>query len=530
MADTKISLLTELATTDVVAGDWLPIVDTSTGTTKKVDAGVFGNGPNVVTVGAGGMYATVTDAVTYINTTTRYTVIYDTGTATLTNGAKAITPSGGADFTDSAITGTANRSELWLYLDSADVFLPLQGMAPPLGTVTPATSWGDYGELKYNYEGTGAAKSYELIKPNWYTIVLQPGETYDDTLVDWPLFTTLQGVDRESSIFRGSIVVDTSRPGFWASNVSWSAINGVAPTGSQEESFISVEDEVAAEEGYAEIVLQNISGGRGNADRDVVYRTSIGAKNGHALLQCIGSVFYSNYDAFQAIARNCIFKNNDIYVATQDTTTFEPTGFRWYSGTTAPETDLFLDFSGNNFFISGAAGAKQANGMLFIPDNVTYLSAPPDVYGRVYNNYIQVHQLGTGNATGIGTAANLFGANDGRLLIDANTFDLVSSGGTLRDIWTHASVSPLVLGANNVTKDGSALAITGAPFRSENHGLSAAIASGATIAHGMRATPTMISVLPTGAKTDVYATVDGTNITVNYGGGGTSTFHWKAEL
>ena len=35
MADTKISALTELAVADLVDGDWIPVVDTSTATTKK---------------------------------------------------------------------------------------------------------------------------------------------------------------------------------------------------------------------------------------------------------------------------------------------------------------------------------------------------------------------------------------------------------------------------------------------------------------------------------------------------------------
>ena len=45
MADTKISALTELNATDIVAGDWLAIVDTSTTTTKKLDAAELGDIP-----------------------------------------------------------------------------------------------------------------------------------------------------------------------------------------------------------------------------------------------------------------------------------------------------------------------------------------------------------------------------------------------------------------------------------------------------------------------------------------------------
>lgn len=49
MADTKISALTELAGTAVVTTDWIPIVDSSAGTTKKLDPAEIGTIPSVVT-------------------------------------------------------------------------------------------------------------------------------------------------------------------------------------------------------------------------------------------------------------------------------------------------------------------------------------------------------------------------------------------------------------------------------------------------------------------------------------------------
>ncbi len=52
MADTKISALTELAGTAGVAGDWLAIVDTSAGTTKKLDAAEVADLPNMVNAGS----------------------------------------------------------------------------------------------------------------------------------------------------------------------------------------------------------------------------------------------------------------------------------------------------------------------------------------------------------------------------------------------------------------------------------------------------------------------------------------------
>lgn len=52
MADTKTSALTELAGTAVVAGDWLPVVDTSTSTTKKLDASEIFDAPVIADSGS----------------------------------------------------------------------------------------------------------------------------------------------------------------------------------------------------------------------------------------------------------------------------------------------------------------------------------------------------------------------------------------------------------------------------------------------------------------------------------------------
>ncbi|MGE3871172.1 MAG: hypothetical protein AB7F51_16885, partial [Pseudorhodoplanes sp.] len=67
-------------------------------------------------------------------------------------------------------------------------------------------------------------------------------------------------------------------------------------------------------------------------------------------------------------------------------------------------------------------------------------------------------------------------------------------------------------------------------YVSENGGMSAAIATGATIAHGLSGTPTVFHVTPTAACTDVYVTADAANLTVNFGGGGNVAFSWEAKL
>lgn len=64
-----------------------------------------------------------------------------------------------------------------------------------------------------------------------------------------------------------------------------------------------------------------------------------------------------------------------------------------------------------------------------------------------------------------------------------------------------------------------------------NGGVSAAIASGGTIAHGLIATPAVIQITPADyGPIYYYATANSTNITVTYSGGGTHAFNWFASV
>ena len=68
-------------------------------------------------------------------------------------------------------------------------------------------------------------------------------------------------------------------------------------------------------------------------------------------------------------------------------------------------------------------------------------------------------------------------------------------------------------------------------YVTENGGTSAAIATGATIAHGLASTPTIVQVNAAEAgPTDITISVDAANITVNFGGGGNRTFFWYARI
>jgi hypothetical protein len=67
-------------------------------------------------------------------------------------------------------------------------------------------------------------------------------------------------------------------------------------------------------------------------------------------------------------------------------------------------------------------------------------------------------------------------------------------------------------------------------YLNENGGTSSAITTGGTIAHGLAGTPTIFTVTPTSAATDVRASADATNLTVTFGGGGSVAFSWRAAL
>lgn len=67
-------------------------------------------------------------------------------------------------------------------------------------------------------------------------------------------------------------------------------------------------------------------------------------------------------------------------------------------------------------------------------------------------------------------------------------------------------------------------------YLNENGGTSAAIATGATIAHGLGVAPTMWNIQPLAPAGVVSSTVDATNITVTFSGGGNVAFSWTASL
>ena len=66
---------------------------------------------------------------------------------------------------------------------------------------------------------------------------------------------------------------------------------------------------------------------------------------------------------------------------------------------------------------------------------------------------------------------------------------------------------------------------------SRNTGVTAAVASGTVISHGLPQTPKFVTLTPTdGTPTNVYAdSLTATSFTLNYTGGGAHSFGWTAE-
>lgn len=105
---------------------------------------------------------------------------------------------------------------------------------------------------------------------------------------------------------------------------------------------------------------------------------------------------------------------------------------------------------------------------------------------------------------------------------DATTVDTSILDNNFEGAFTVSGIR--VQGTNTVIKGNRG-------FVTENGGISGAIATGGTIAHGLDETPTIVQVNAAEAgPTDITISVDAANITVNFGGGGNKTFYWYARF
>ena len=149
--------------------------------TYKNQIRAIGYGSNTVTVGDGGMYATLKDAIDYITTLSASNLeTLDTGSFTLVNGASVLTASAAID------AGVQGR-DCYLQIDGEDWLFPFNVTDPGSSTVF---------KLRYPLYGrTEAATDFSVISPKQrYTVILLPGRHQGDgNPVIVPPFTSIVG-------------------------------------------------------------------------------------------------------------------------------------------------------------------------------------------------------------------------------------------------------------------------------------------------------------------------------------------------
>lgn len=159
-------------------------------------------------------------------------------------------------------------------------------------------------------------------------------------------------------------------------------------------------------------------------------------------------------------------------------------------------------FTGNSQSSSGTYSGISANGNLNNYRITNCRSGRIAGLGGVSpNSQYAGLDIGTGSNSNI-----IVSENDFRLNITATVQDNSTSG--INRIFT-----------NNIG------------YVTSNGGISAAIASGGTIAHGLSTTPKYVTVVPISGSgaTDLTVSFDATNITVAFGGGVNTQFSWSAS-
>ena len=147
--------------------------------------------------------------------------------------------------------------------------------------------------------------------------------------------------------------------------------------------------------------------------------------------------------------------------------------------------------------------------------------------------FIEPHVFSADNAA---TAFNFVHIGDGLVLINPwqenNNPDMFAYDNVDDDI---TIISPSKDGSGAWLKSGYDTNMIILPrtvgYITENSSVTSAIATGATVTHGLAATPTSVRVTAAeSGPTDIYVTAVGaTTFVINYGGGGTKTFYWHAD-
>lgn len=166
-------------------------------------------------------------------------------------------------------------------------------------------------------------------------------------------------------------------------------------------------------------------------------------------------------------------------------------------------------FARSPLLLSFVNGGNISNNIVF--DTKTGLAATDCNKVRIFGNLIR-----NSNADTLATFVDI--TTSTYLNIDHNEFDATVT----------TPISPaatLTTGANNNNARYNRGVVT------ENKGVTGLIASGATVTHGLTFTPTNVTISPgdTGVTDFFVNTLGASTFVINYSGGGTHIFYWKAE-
>jgi hypothetical protein len=119
----------------------------------------------------------------------------------------------------------------------------------------------------------------------------------------------------------------------------------------------------------------------------------------------------------------------------------------------------------------------------------------------------------------------------------------------LNNIWSIDSSTNILLRNNEVTAPATAVfgsgsssqlttpannnrATGGSGLVVQSKGVTGLIATGGTVSHGLSVTPTNVVIAPadTGVTDFFVSALGASTFTINYSGGGTHAFYWRAEF
>lgn len=292
-------------------------------------------------------------------------------------------------------------------------------------------------------------------------------------------------------------------------------------------------------------IIGNVCYGHGNATRSgqgIHINTDTG-DTGVKRINVIGNICYNNYGKNMTCEGNtdpvymedCNFIGNNCYSTTDNSGLF----INYAKGVTV---------SGNTISDSGVSGIETNNcdGVTITGNTLTGNTTKGIEINQASSNVtVTANSIKNSGIWGIriegdsiDVSNNLFSDDQGTATqkgiqitstvtnsqVLNNRFDGLLTAGSTRAI-EHASGGQCKV-AYNVSSDSI-------DYVTENYGLATGISTGGTVAHSVRGTPDYINCTVNASSatpTDVVFTVDGTNITATFGGGGTIDFYWEARL